>query len=123
MCLGIPGEILDVRQENGLRVAKVQFAGIRRDVCLDYVPDAKPGEFVLVHVGFAISRIDADEAARAYRILEELGQTSELTADLAAASTAPNGRGIETPASTLDSAVERGGAADTAAQTVERPGS
>jgi len=82
MCLGIPGEVLDVRDENGLRLAKVRFAGISRDVCLDYVPDAAPGEFVLVHVGFAISRIDAEEAARSYKVLEELGQTSELTADL-----------------------------------------
>jgi len=83
MCLGIPGEVMDVRDENGLRLARVRFAGISREVCLDYVPDAAPGEFVLVHVGFAISRIDAEEAARAYRVLEELGQTGELTSDLA----------------------------------------
>ena len=87
MCLGIPGEVLDVRQENGLRLGKVRFAGISRDVCLDYVPDAAPGEFVLVHVGFAISRIDAEEAARSFKILEELGQTSELTSDLPAPET------------------------------------
>jgi hydrogenase expression/formation protein HypC len=82
VCLGIPGEVLDVREENGLRLAKVKFAGISRDVCLDYVPDAAPGEYVLVHVGFAISKIDAEEAERAYRVLEELGQTAELTSDL-----------------------------------------
>ena len=81
MCLGIPGEIVAVREEQGLRVATIRFAGITRDVCLDYVPDAGPGDYVLVHVGFAISTIDAAEAARAYRILEELGQTAELTAD------------------------------------------
>jgi hydrogenase expression/formation protein HypC len=81
MCLGIPGEIVEVRDDQGLRVGTVRFAGITRDVCLDYVPEAGPGDYVLVHVGFAISTIDADEAARAYRILEELGQTGELTAD------------------------------------------
>ena len=81
MCLGIPGEIVDVRQDEGLRVGKVRFAGITRDVCLDYVPDASVGEYVLVHVGFAISRIDRNEAERAYRVLEEIGQTAELTAD------------------------------------------
>jgi hydrogenase expression/formation protein HypC len=81
MCLGIPGEIVDVRQDEGLRVGRVRFAGITRDVCLDYVPDAAVGEYVLVHVGFAISRIDREEAARAYRVLEEIGQTAELTAD------------------------------------------
>ena len=81
MCLGIPGEVVDVRDDAGLRIGTVRFAGITRDVCLDYVPDAAVGEYVLVHVGFAISKIDAEEAARSYRILEELGQTAELTAD------------------------------------------
>jgi hydrogenase expression/formation protein HypC len=81
MCLGIPGEILEVRDDKGLRVGKVRFAGITREVCLQYVPEAIPGEFVVVHVGFAISKIDAEEAARAYRVLEDLGQTAELTAD------------------------------------------
>ena len=81
MCLGIPGEIVDVRSDAGLRMGRVRFAGITRDVCLDYVPDAAPGEYVLVHVGFAISKIDGEEAARSYRVLEALGQTAELTAD------------------------------------------
>jgi hydrogenase expression/formation protein HypC len=81
MCLGIPGEIVEVRDDGGLRVGTVRFAGITRDVCLDYVPQATVGDYVLVHVGFAIATIDSEEAARAYRILEELGQTDELTAD------------------------------------------
>jgi hydrogenase expression/formation protein HypC len=81
MCLGIPGEILEVREDNGLRTGKVRFAGITREVCLAYVPEAARGDFVVVHVGFAISKIDPEEAARAYRVLEELGQTAELTAD------------------------------------------
>jgi hydrogenase expression/formation protein HypC len=81
MCLGIPGEILEVHDDNGLRVGKVRFAGITREVCLQYVPDANPGEYVVVHVGFAIAKIDQEEAVRSYRILEELGQTDELTAD------------------------------------------
>ena len=81
MCLGIPGEIVEVREDDGLRVGKVRFAGISRDVCLDYVPDAVCGDFVVVHVGFAISKIDAEEAERSYRILEDLGQTAELTDD------------------------------------------
>ncbi len=81
MCLGLPGEILEIKDDNGLRVGRVRFAGITREVCLEYVPEAVPGDFVVVHVGFAISRVDAEEAARTYRILEELGQTAELTAD------------------------------------------
>ncbi|AKV03368.1 [NiFe] hydrogenase metallocenter assembly protein HypC [Labilithrix luteola] len=63
-----------------MRVGKVRFAGILRDVCLECVPDAVPGDYVLVHVGFAIARLDAEEAARTYALLEELGQTEELVA-------------------------------------------
>ncbi len=84
MCLGIPGEILEVREDRGLRLGTVRFGGITREVCLEYVPEAARGDFVVVHVGFAISKIDAQEAARAYRVLEELGQTAELTADTVA---------------------------------------
>lgn len=81
MCLGIPGELLEVREDSGLRMGRVRFAGVTREVCLDYVPEAQAGEYVLVHVGFAISRIDREEAERSYRVLEALGQTDELTAD------------------------------------------
>jgi hydrogenase expression/formation protein HypC len=81
MCLGIPGEVAEVREDRDLRMGRVRFAGISRDVCLAYVPDAAPGDYVLVHVGFAISKIDRDEEERSYRILQEIGQTSELTAD------------------------------------------
>lgn len=81
MCLGIPGEILDVREADGMRLGRVRFAGITREVCLQYVPEANTGDFVVVHVGFAISTIDREEAERSYRILEELGQTAELTSD------------------------------------------
>ncbi len=77
MCLGIPGEIIELRPHHGLSFGNVRFAGITREVCLEYVPTAKIGDFVLVHVGFAIAKIDADEAARTYAILEEIGQTAE----------------------------------------------
>lgn len=82
MCLAIPGEILDIREEKGLKFGRVRFGGITRDVCLAYVPDAVPGEYVAVHVGFAISKIDPEQAAESLRILEEIGQLGELTADL-----------------------------------------
>ena len=78
MCLGIPGEILEIGEENGLRVGKVRFGGAIREVCLDLQPDAVVGDYVLVHVGFAISRIDRDEAARAWEVLTEIGQTREV---------------------------------------------
>jgi len=90
MCLGIPGEIVETRDENGLRVGAVRFAGITRQVCLQYVPDAAVGDFVVVHVGFAISKIDREEAERSYRILEDMDQLSELTADRTPAPKAPS---------------------------------
>jgi len=82
MCLGIPGEVIALNERDGLPYASVRFGGVTRDVCLAYVPDAVPGEFVAVHVGFAITKIDPEEAARSYQILQEIGQTAELTADL-----------------------------------------
>ena len=78
MCLGIPGELVDVRNDSDLRMGRVRFAGITREVCLAYVPDAVPGDYVVVHVGFAIAKVDREEAARTYRLLEELGHTAEL---------------------------------------------
>lgn len=79
MCLGIPGEIVTVRQRDGLRFGRVRFGGVVREVCLDYQPDAGIGDYVLVHVGFAIATIDRQEAERAWQVLEDLGQTAEVT--------------------------------------------
>ena len=78
MCLGIPGEVVSLHAEHGLRFAKVRFGGITRDVCLECQPDAVVGDFVLVHVGFAIARIDREEAARAWAVLTDIGQTDEV---------------------------------------------
>jgi len=64
MCLAIPGRISSLHDTLGVPMAKVDFGGITRDACLSYVPDAQVGEYVLVHVGFAISRIDEEEAQR-----------------------------------------------------------
>lgn len=64
MCLAIPGQVEEVFLEHNLTMAKVNFGGIRRSVCLDYTPQAKQGDYVLVHVGFAISLIDEEEAKR-----------------------------------------------------------
>lgn len=78
MCLGIPGEIVSVREdESGVRVGKVRFAGVARDVCLACVPEAVVGDYVLVHVGFAIARLDAEEAARTFAVLRELAGAEE----------------------------------------------
>jgi len=80
MCLAIPGKVLSAFDQHGLRMAKVQFGGVVREVCLEYVPEVQTGEYVLVHVGFALSRIDEAEAERTYQALRELGQLTELDA-------------------------------------------
>jgi hydrogenase expression/formation protein HypC len=73
MCLAIPGKILETQESNGLRIGRVQFGGIVRQTSLDFVPEAQVGDYVIVHVGFAISRVDAQEAERTYQLLEEMG--------------------------------------------------
>jgi hydrogenase expression/formation protein HypC len=80
MCLAIPGKVLEEFESRGMRMARVQFGGIVREASLDYTPGARVGDYVLVHVGFAISTVNAEEAARTYRILEEMDQLTELEA-------------------------------------------
>lgn len=80
MCLAIPGKVVEAFEQRGMRMAKVQFGGIVREACLEYVPDTRVGEYVLVHVGFAISKVDEAEAMRTYQVLEEMDQLTELQA-------------------------------------------
>ena len=70
--------------QNGIRVGRVQFGGVTRETCLDFVPEATVGDYVIVHVGFAISRVDPEEAERSYEVLESMGLLkAELESDLA----------------------------------------
>jgi hydrogenase expression/formation protein HypC len=79
MCLAIPGKLLDVQiNPEGVRMGRASFGGIVKQVCLEYTPDATQGDYVLVHVGFALSKVDEEEAARTYRLLDELKQLGEL---------------------------------------------
>lgn len=80
MCLAIPGKVVESFEQRGLRMAKVQFGGITREACLEYVPETQVGDYVLVHVGFAISRVDEAEARRTYELLESMDQLTELSA-------------------------------------------
>lgn len=73
MCLGIPGRIVEVDDNPLMRMGKVDFGGVTREVCLAYVPEAQVGDYVIVHVGFAISRIDEEEAKETLRLLAEMG--------------------------------------------------
>ena len=77
MCLAIPGKILDCTEQGGLRVGRIQFGGIVRQASLDFVPEAQVGDYVMVHVGFAISRVDAEEAERTYQLLAEMGAVED----------------------------------------------
>ena len=77
MCLGIPGKLVEIEGQGDLPMGKVEFGGIRKDVCLAYTPEAQVGDYVLVHVGFAISRIDETEAQEIFRYLEEIGNAFE----------------------------------------------
>ena len=78
MCLASPGRVAETWRENEVLMGKVEFSGVTRRVCLDHVPDVKIDEYVLVHVGFALQKIDAAEAAQVFEILRELKQLSEL---------------------------------------------
>jgi len=78
MCLAIPGKVLEATDMGFTRVAKVQFGGITRQVSLDFVPETQPGDYVLVHVGFAISRVSPEEAERTYELLRQIQEANEL---------------------------------------------
>ena len=80
MCLAIPGRVIEVFEAHGLRMGRVDFGGTIKKACLEQLPEASVGEYVLVHVGFALSVVDPAEAERTYRLLEELGFLEELRA-------------------------------------------
>ena len=79
MCLAIPGKVLEIHQDaQGVRFGKTNFGGVVKEVCLEYTPDVHCGDYVLVHVGFALSKVNEAEAERTYRALDELKQLGEL---------------------------------------------
>jgi hydrogenase expression/formation protein HypC len=80
MCLAVPGKILDIGEEGPLwRTGRVDFSGITKQVNLAYVPEAKVGDYVIVHVGFAISRVDEAEATKVFEYLKQMDELRELT--------------------------------------------
>jgi hydrogenase expression/formation protein HypC len=78
MCLGIPGKVLEVFEKDGLAMGKVDFGGIAKDICLAYTPEVQVGQYVLVHVGFAISVIDETEAAEVFSYLNQIAEADEM---------------------------------------------
>ncbi|MFJ8632409.1 HypC/HybG/HupF family hydrogenase formation chaperone [Streptomyces sp. NPDC093568] len=77
MCLGIPGRILETHDDSGLRMATVDFGGVRREVCLSCTPEADVGSYVIVHVGFAIAQVDEAEAQRTLGVLRAMAGAVE----------------------------------------------
>jgi len=77
MCLGVPGRIVEIEEKNGLKMAKVDFGGIFREACLDYVPEAKVGEYCVIHVGFAISILSEAEAMETLDLLKRISNFEE----------------------------------------------
>jgi hydrogenase expression/formation protein HypC len=73
MCLAIPGKIVDIREERGTRMATIDFDGIHKDICLAYLPDIEVGDYAIVHVGFAISKVDEASALETLALFAELG--------------------------------------------------
>lgn len=79
MCLGVPGKIVAIESDPlGMTMGKVSFAGITKQVCLAYTPEVEVGDYVVVHVGFSIARIDEEQAEEVFRYLEEMGELEEL---------------------------------------------
>jgi len=78
MCLGIPGKVVTKYREHDVLMGKVDFSGVSKRVCLEHVPEVEPGDYVLVHVGFALSRLDEAEANRVFEFLGQMNQLDEL---------------------------------------------
>jgi hydrogenase expression/formation protein HypC len=110
MCLGIPGRVIEIREDAALLMGKVDFGGVRKEACLAYTPEVRLGDYVIVHVGFAISRVDEEEALKTLEILGQMG-------DLVAQELATMGPGQSEPVVTSDD-----GAAPVGAVGASAPG-
>ena len=74
MCLGVPGKVIEIYDNGGLKMGKVDFGGVVRETCLAYVPEIEIGDYTLIHVGFAISQLSEEEAHETLALLQELGE-------------------------------------------------
>jgi len=77
MCLGVPGKIIEIYKENGILMGKVDFGGVIREACLEYVPDAKLGDYTLIHVGFALNHISEQEAQETLDLLRQIADVGD----------------------------------------------
>lgn len=77
MCLGVPGKIIEIYQKDNMRMCQIDFGGTTREACLDFIPEAKVGDYTIIHVGFAISLLSEEEAAETLRLLQEIADLDE----------------------------------------------
>ncbi|AYV25843.1 Hydrogenase isoenzymes formation protein HypC [Streptomyces sp. ADI95-16] len=81
MCLAVPGRVLDIGEKDGTRMATVDFGGVVKEVCLEYLPDLQVGEYAIVHVGFALQRLDEESAKQTLELFAQLGMLQEEFGD------------------------------------------
>jgi hydrogenase expression/formation protein HypC len=78
MCLGIPGKIINIYEDHGTKMAKIDFGGVSREACVEVIPDAKPGDWTIVHAGFALNLLCEEEAKETLEMLREMSELAEL---------------------------------------------
>jgi len=78
MCLGIPGKILSIYEDHGTKMANIDFGGVKVDACIEVIPDAKPGDWTIVHAGFALNLLSEEEAQETLEILEQMSELADL---------------------------------------------
>ena len=83
MCLGIPGKVLELYESNGMKMGKVDFGGVVKEACLEYLPEIQVGDYTIVHVGFGISQLDEEEAQRTLEMLREMDMLADELPELA----------------------------------------
>lgn len=77
MCLGIPGKIIEIYEQAGLKMGRVDFGGVVKEACLAYVPQAQVGDYTIIHVGFALNVIDEEEAQKTLELFEQIGMLAD----------------------------------------------
>lgn len=77
MCLGVPGKVVEIYETNGIPMGKVDFGGVSKEVCLAYVPEVQVGDYTIIHVGFAITRLDEQAAQESLKLFQEMGRLEE----------------------------------------------
>jgi len=77
MCLAVPGKIIDIYENAGLKMGKIDFGGVTREACLAYVPEAKIGDYTIIHVGFALNLLDEAEALETLRLFDEISASAD----------------------------------------------